>query len=54
MFNTYNMGVGMSIVVSPEDVETALTILRTNGEDAYLIGDIVTADELGGAQIEII
>ena len=54
MFNTYNMGVGMSIVVAPEDVETALEILRANGEDAYLIGDIVTAEELGGSQIEII
>jgi phosphoribosylformylglycinamidine cyclo-ligase len=54
MFNTYNMGVGMSIVVSPEDVETALEILRANGEDAYLIGEIVNASELGGEQIEII
>ena len=54
MFNTYNMGVGMSIVVSPEDVETALEILRANGEDAYLIGEIVDAAELGGEQIEIV
>ena len=53
MFNTYNMGVGMSIVVSPEDVDTALEILRANGEDAYLIGEIVSADELGGEQIVI-
>ena len=44
MFNTYNMGVGMSIVVAPEDVDTALEILRANGEDAYLIGDIVDSD----------
>ena len=54
MFNTYNMGVGMSIVVSPEDVDTALEILRANGEDAYLIGEIVSSAELGGEQIEII
>ena len=54
MFNTYNMGVGMSIVVSPEDVDTALEILRESGEDAYLIGEIVTAEELGGSQIEIV
>ncbi len=40
MFNTYNMGVGMSIVVSPEDADTALEILRANGEDAYIIGKI--------------
>jgi phosphoribosylformylglycinamidine cyclo-ligase len=48
------MGVGMSIVVAPEDVETALEILRANGEDAYLIGEIVPAEELSGEQIEII
>ena len=40
MYNTYNMGVGMSIVVSPEDADTTLEILRANGEDAYIIGRI--------------
>ncbi len=50
MFNTYNMGVGMSIVVSPEDVDTALEILRAGGEDAYLIGEIVESAE----KIEIV
>ncbi len=50
MFNTYNMGVGMSIVVSPEDADTALAILREHGEDAYLIGEIVESD----SKIEII
>ena len=54
MFNTYNMGVGMSIVVAPEDVDTALEILRANGEDAYLIGEILPASELNGEQIEIV
>ena len=45
MFNTFNMGVGMSIVVAREDVETALSILREAGEDAYVIGDIIAGDE---------
>ena len=45
MFNTYNMGVGMSVVVKEEDVETALEILRANGEDAYVIGEIIASDE---------
>ena len=45
MFNTFNMGVGMSIVVSPEDVDTALEVLRANGEDAYVIGKIVKSEE---------
>ncbi len=54
MFNTYNMGVGMSIVVAPEDVDTALEILRAGGEDAYLIGDIVASETIGGGKIEIV
>ena len=45
MFNTFNMGVGMSVVVAPEDVDTALEILRANGEDAYVIGEIVKSDD---------
>ena len=45
MFNTFNMGVGMSVVVSKEDADTALEILRQNGEDAYVIGEIVASQE---------
>ncbi len=45
MYNTYNMGVGMSIVVPRAEAELALEILRGCGEDAYLIGEIVTSDE---------
>ena len=45
MFNTYNMGVGMSVVVPAEQVEKALEILTANGETAYVIGQIVTSDE---------
>jgi phosphoribosylformylglycinamidine cyclo-ligase len=45
MFNTYNMGVGMSIVVPADEVETAIEILKANGEDAYVIGEIITSDE---------
>ena len=45
MFNTFNMGVGMSVVVAPEDVEKALAVLRDNGEEAYVIGEIVEGPE---------
>ena len=45
MYNTYNMGVGMTITVAPEDVDTALEILRANGETAYLLGEIVESEE---------
>ena len=45
MFNTFNMGVGMSVVVAKEDRETALSVLQANGEDAYLIGEIVASQD---------
>ncbi len=45
MYNTYNMGVGMSVVVPANEVETALEILKANGEDAYVIGEIVKGDD---------
>ena len=45
MFNTFNMGVGMAIVVAAEDADRALTILREAGEDAYVIGEVVAGDE---------
>ena len=45
MYNTFNMGVGMSIVVPAEEAERAMEILRANGEDAYVIGKIVESEE---------
>ena len=45
MFNTFNMGVGMTVVVAREDAEQALSILRENGEDAYVLGEIVESAE---------
>jgi len=45
MFNTYNMGVGMSIVVPADQVEKAIEILEANGETAYVIGEIIESDE---------
>ena len=45
MFNTFNMGVGMSVVVPAEQVEKALEILKAHGEDAYVIGEIVESED---------
>ena len=45
MFNTYNMGVGMSVVVPAAEVEKAIQILKAQGVDAYLIGEIVESGE---------
>lgn len=45
MFNTFNMGVGMSIVVAQDDAEKAVEILKANGEDAYVIGKIENSED---------
>ena len=50
MFNTYNMGVGMSVVVPAAQADRALEILRDSGVDAYVIGEIVSGEE----KIEIV
>lgn len=44
MFNTFNMGVGMSIVVASEDADRALEILASCGEQAYVVGSIIKSD----------
>ena len=45
MFNTFNMGVGMSLVVSKAEAEEALKSLKESGEDAYIIGEIVKSED---------
>lgn len=45
MFNTFNMGVGMSIVVPADEADLALETLRKAGEDAYIIGRVEAAEE---------
>ena len=50
MFNTYNMGVGMSVIVPAKEAEKALKILKDKGIDAYAVGEIVKS----GSKIEII
>lgn len=45
MFNTFNMGVGMIVIVGKDDVDKALEILKSNGENAYVIGQIIKDEE---------
>ena len=45
MFNTYNMGVGMAMIVSPETAEAAMATLKAQGCDAYVLGKIVEGAE---------
>ncbi len=44
MFNTFNMGVGMSVVVAEKDMETALAVLKEQGVDAYRLGTIAEGE----------
>lgn len=45
MFNTFNMGVGMSVVVAAKDAEKSMDILKENGENPYIIGKIIKSDD---------
>ena len=45
MFNTFNMGVGMCLIVDREDVDTALSVVK----DAYVLGELVKGD--GGIEL---
>lgn len=45
MWNTFNMGCGMSVVVAREDADKALACLADGGEDAYVMGEITASDE---------
>ncbi len=49
MFNTYNMGVGMSVVVSKQTADAALAALAENGVDAYVCGELIQGD--GGIEL---
>ena len=45
MFNTFNMGIGMAVIVPENEVEQALKILKDQGEEAYLIGEVVEGNK---------
>ena len=50
MYNTFNMGIGMAIIVSKQEKERALEILKEAGETAYVIGEVIA----GNREINII
>ena len=45
MFNTYNMGVGMTVVVDKADADRAIEVLKAAGEEAYILGELVDSEE---------
>ena len=44
MYNTFNMGVGMSIAVAAEDADRAISLLQQAGEKAYIMGEVRPSD----------
>ena len=45
MFNTFNMGVGMTVVVDKNDVDKAIAAIKAAGEDAYVLGELVNGED---------
>ena len=45
MFNTFNMGVGMTVSVDKADADKALDVLNSSGAEAYILGELVQSDE---------
>lgn len=45
MYNTFNMGIGMAVIVPANEVEKAIEILKDSGEEAYLIGEVVEGNK---------
>ena len=50
MFNTFNMGVGMCVIVPQEAADEAVRALRAAGEDAYILGEVIP----GGEGVELV
>lgn len=45
MFNTFNMGVGMTVVVDKNDVDKTLASIRASGEEAYILGELTNSED---------
>lgn len=45
MFNTYNMGVGMCVVVDKNDADKAVAAINASGEEAYVMGELINGDD---------
>ena len=45
MFNTFNMGVGMTAIVPQQFADLAVAVLKDAGENAYVLGEVVASEE---------
>lgn len=46
MFTTFNMGIGLVLVVKAEDAEKAVGFLKEQGEEAYIIGKVTAGESI--------
>jgi len=46
MYTTFNMGIGMVLVVPADQAEEALSIAKAQGEQAYRIGTVTTGNKV--------
>lgn len=45
MYNTFNMGIGMVVIVADQDKQKAVDLLNKSGEEAYVIGEVIPGDK---------
>ena len=45
MYNTFNMGIGMVLALSEDDVHSAIAAIEAAGEKAYVIGDVISGEK---------
>ncbi|MEI6102141.1 MAG: AIR synthase-related protein, partial [Eubacteriales bacterium] len=44
-YNTFNMGIGMVLVVDERDAEAVMLHIKDRGEKAHVIGRVVSGDK---------
>ncbi len=49
MYNTFNMGIGLCLAVAPEDAQKVIAAAAATGDKAYVIGEVVAADDAPNA-----
>ncbi len=45
MYNTFNMGIGLMLVVDSKEADKTIQAIRETGETAYVIGEVVTGEK---------
>jgi phosphoribosylformylglycinamidine cyclo-ligase len=53
MYRTFNMGIGLVVVINENNVSDVLHHFKAVGEEVYVIGEIVALDEENESRVEI-